>query len=133
MKIIPNPSTISLTTCRDKRDVMQILGVRLDDRIGDDSDFVTFRLAEVNYINLYRARKSSELVPVYHTADGSFAPILTLKDLSAALKPYGFSYFDKSTIVNRHRIKRIVKGDEGLNITFVDFSATTVSHRSRLK
>ncbi|GIP58682.1 LytTR family transcriptional regulator DNA-binding domain-containing protein [Paenibacillus woosongensis] len=110
---------------------MRVLGVKITGRQGDDSDFVEFELSDVNYINLYKPSKSSESVPVYHTSDGSYAPLLKLKDISIALKNYGFVNFDQSTIVNRNRVKRTVKRKEGLNVTFVDFSVIVVSARSR--
>lgn len=105
-----------------------MLGVNIESR-----EFEYFYLNEVNYINLKRLKKGSEQVPVYHTLYGSFAAILTLKELSMALKSHGFNYYDQSTLVNIRRIRDEKKDDQGLKITFIDSKVFYVSPRSRMK
>ncbi|MEK4141117.1 LytTR family transcriptional regulator DNA-binding domain-containing protein [Paenibacillus sp. FSL M7-0547] len=113
---------------------MKIIGVRIKDRTGDDeNDFMVFSLQEINYISVFRPGKSSELLPAYHTSTGSYAPLITLREISLALKEYGFDYYDKSTIVNKNRVKH-VRRDKGVKIvTFVDNSEVTIAGRSRYR
>lgn len=99
----------------------------------ENKDFDEFRIIDVNYITLTRPSKSRELIPIYHTSKGSFAPLLTLRDLSRALIPHGFKQFDKSTLVNRRRILRTIRSKDGLRIVFVDFCEVWVSGRSRIR
>jgi DNA-binding LytR/AlgR family response regulator len=112
---------------------VKILGIKINGRKGDDSDFQLFDLEEVNYIDLYRPRTSADQIPVYHTSHGEYAPVMTLKDLSIALRTYGFVRMDKSTIVNKSRIlnKKYI-GTETV-ITFVDFCEISISRRSRIE
>lgn len=113
---------------------MEIIGVKIENRVGDDSDFHLFDLSEVNYITVYRRTKNSELLPLYHTSSGGYAPLLTLKDISKALKKYGFDYIDKSNLVNRNRVKRITKTEGGQHITtFIDNTEIVIANRSRYR
>lgn len=113
---------------------MNIIGVKIENRVGDDSDFHAFNLSDVNYITVYRRTKNSDLLPLYYTTDGAFAPLLTLKDISKALKKYGFDYIDKSNLVNRNRIKRITKTEDGQHMAkFVDGVEIVVAGRSRYR
>jgi hypothetical protein len=121
------------STTRVTEDKMHLIGVKIIGRNGDDSDFVKFKLEDVNYINMHKPDNSSVRIPIYHTSHGSFAPLMTLKDISAAMKTYGFAHFDKSTIVNLKRIKDKIKGRKGLRIVFVDYCEIRVSPRSRIK
>lgn len=111
-----------------QRDLMQMLGVNIDTR-----EFEYFRLSEVNYINLVRLRRNSEKIPIYHTAYGNYAPLLTLRDLDLSLRPHGFVLMDNSTLVNKRRIKSQVVTPHGKKITFVDNCEVNVSPRSRKK
>jgi len=106
----------------------RVIGINIDTR-----EFEEFRISEVNYINLTRPKASRELIPIYHTSKGSYAPLLTLRDLSRALVPHGFKHFDKSTLVNRKRILHTFRKKEGLKIVFVDFCEVIVSGRSRIR
>ncbi len=110
---------------------MKIIGVKSTGRQDTETYFGTFRLADVNYINLANPRKNSERVPLYHTAKGSFFPLLSLKDVSEALKPYGFDYIDKSTIINIKRVETHYRDRSGLQIVFSDSSVINVSSRSK--
>ncbi|WP_185601641.1 LytTR family transcriptional regulator DNA-binding domain-containing protein [Paenibacillus sp. 598K] len=112
--------------------VIKIIGVKADNRQGDDSDFSVFALESVNYINVRRPGKTSDLVPVYHTSDGSFMPLLTLRDISTALKAYGFSYYDRSTIINNARVTKVTPTEEGQMLKFVDDVEIIVAKKSRM-
>ncbi|WP_160045645.1 LytTR family transcriptional regulator DNA-binding domain-containing protein [Paenibacillus sp. USDA918EY] len=112
---------------------MKIIGVKATDRTGEDTDFQVFSLFEVNYITVFRPRKSADLLPLYHTSAGSYAPLLTLRDISAALKRYGFEYFDKSTIVNKNRVKHLRSANGVVKVHFVDNSEIEISGRSRFR
>jgi len=112
---------------------MKIIGVKATDRTGEETDFQVFSLYEVNYITVFRPRKSADLLPLYHTATGSYAPLLTLKDISSALKRYGFEHFDKSTIVNRNRVRYVRRTKGVVTVKFVDNSQVVISSRSRYR
>ncbi|GAB6990892.1 LytTR family transcriptional regulator DNA-binding domain-containing protein [Paenibacillus pini] len=112
---------------------MKIIGVKVTGRTGVESDFGILSLFEINYISVFRPKKSAELIPVYHTTTGSYAPLLTLKDISSALKQFGFEYFDKSTIVNKNRVKQIRRSKGELKVTFVDNSEIPIALRSRYR
>lgn len=110
---------------------MRLLGVKTIDRQGDASDFVTFRLSEVNYISTAKLKKRSIPVPIYHTRDGSYAPLLTLKDLSMALSSRGFRYADRSTIINIKRVRRQTIDETDKIFTFIDGTRIKVSLNSK--
>lgn len=113
---------------------IKIIGVKIEDRTGDESDFVVFRLSDVNYISVYKPRKSADPLPVYHTIHGSYAPLLTLKDISVALEQHGFDYLDKSTIVNKNRIKHTERTSDGVFlVTFIDNTEIQAAWRSRFR
>lgn len=112
---------------------MEIIGVKIADRTGEDSDFAIFPIDSVNYISVFKAGKSAETLPAFHTSTGTFAPLITLRDISAALKQFGFDYYDKSTIVNKHRIKKRKRVKGVLTVTFVDNSEINVAGRSRYR
>lgn len=110
---------------------MTMIGVKLSDRKGDESDFVEFNIESVNYITVYKPRSSREQIPIYHTSDGSYVPLLTLRDISIALKPRGFHYVDNSTIINSKRVKHVERKGGQLKVIFNDLSEIVVSGRSR--
>lgn len=113
---------------------MKIIGVKIENRTGEDTDFAIFDLSEVNYISTYKRSKNSPRLPIYHTTEGGYAPLLTLKDISVALKNHGFDYIDQSNLVNRSRIKRITTDKDGqYNTTFVDNTKITFASRSRYR
>jgi hypothetical protein len=112
--------------------IVKFIGVKLE-RAGDLSDFVEFGIDEVNYISVYRPQKKSYHIPIYHTSHGSYAPLMTLRDLSQALTPRGFKHIDKSTIINTSRVKHMIKGELGLKIIFKDMTQTEVASRRKYK
>ena len=105
---------------------MQILGIKLLHRIGDESDFVTFDLTMVNYIDLYRPTDHSAKVPAYHTPDGSYLAISSLRDISAGYKRFGFKRCGGSTVVNEHRVMDRLVGDTETTIVFLGGSRVQV-------
>lgn len=109
---------------------MRILGVKTKNRQGDETDFVTFRLADVNYISMDRIKKNSDLVPIYHTRHGSYAPLLTLRDVFISLKSNGFEYADRSNIINLKRLKSKEICETGMRLTFIDGMTIEVSLKS---
>lgn len=112
---------------------MEIIGVKIEDRTGEDSDFAIFPLASVNYISVFRPGKSAEPLPAFHTSHGSYAPLITLRDIAAALRQFGFAHYDKSTIVNKNRIARRKRDKGVLIVTFVDNTEIFVAGRSRYR
>lgn len=105
--------------------------VRVDGRNGDDSDFIMLNLAEVNYIKLYKPRNSKFRIPLYYTGNASYAPVLTLTDISSALHYRGFSLVDKSTIINNNRLTDKRQDRYGITLYFIDRTELNVSSRSK--
>lgn len=105
---------------------MKIIGVKMHGRDGSPSDFVEFKLSEVNYIDLWRVTGNSTKIPTYHTSRGSFTALNTMKDISAAYNRFGFDTYDSSTLVNINNIKEIVSIKTGTKIIFFDFSYVLV-------
>lgn len=110
---------------------MRMLGVKTTNRKGDDSDFVMFRLADVNYINMHKIKKNGDPVPIYHTRNGAYAPLLTLRDVSISLKSKGFEYADRSNIINKNRLRSKKVDVTGILLTFVDGTTLNVSLQSK--
>src|SRR5687767_6233530 len=96
----------------------KILGIKLLNRVGDESDFVTFDLCMVNYIDLYRPTDHSAKVPAYHTPDGSYLAISTIREISAGYKRFGFKRYGNSTVVNEQRVAEKIVGYSGTIIIF---------------
>lgn len=97
-----------------------IMGIRLFDRVGDESDFCEFPVEIVDYIDLYRPTDHSGKIPVFHTPHGSYMAVHTLSDLAIALKRYGFVRHGNSTIINEKRILEKHPLDGGTQIIFID-------------
>lgn len=105
---------------------MKILAVKMFNRVGDNSDFVEIRLSDINYIELWRPTENSAKVPSYHTSYGSFLALHTIKDISQAYSQYGFDSFDRSTVINKKKIKMMVPLPNGTRIIFKDGSYVMV-------
>ncbi|OMF48635.1 LytTR family transcriptional regulator DNA-binding domain-containing protein [Paenibacillus peoriae] len=103
-----------------------MIGVKLLNRAGDDTDFVEFELSEVNFIDLWSATNSSVKVPCHHTFHGSFLSLHTLKDISQAYYPFGFRCYDQSTVVNENKIEDVVPVKNGTKIIFTDGSYVVI-------
>lgn len=111
---------------------MDILGIKLLNRVGDDTDFVTFDLCMVNYIDLYRPTDHSGKVPAYHTPNGSYLAIFSLYDISAGYKKFGFKRYGGSTVVNEHRIMDKEPNESGTTIIFRDGSRVHVRKKTKI-
>lgn len=85
---------------------MRLLGIKLLGRTGSNSDFVEFDLRKVNFVDLYRPTEHSSKVPAYHTPDGSYLALYSLKDIAAGYERYGFKRYGASTVINEKRIAR---------------------------
>ncbi|MUT66058.1 LytTR family transcriptional regulator DNA-binding domain-containing protein [Paenibacillus sp. NEAU-GSW1] len=101
-----------------------IMGVKLDNRTGDESDFVEFRLREVNYIYMW-----SKNIPAYHTANGTYLALSKLTDVAAAYGKYGFQRYDQSSVINVDKIKDKVPQSDGTLIIFQDESSVKVTKK----
>lgn len=106
--------------------MLKLLGVKLENRRGDDSDFVYFRLSEVNYIYMVKPTNNSARVPAYHTARGTFLALNTIKDVSLAYKQFGFESYGRSNVINEERVCAKVPMREGTLIKFKDGSSVMV-------
>ncbi|NEU27071.1 LytTR family transcriptional regulator [Paenibacillus polymyxa] len=102
------------------------IGVKLLDRKGDATDFVEFELSEVNFIDLWSATNSSAKVPCHHTTHGSYLSLQTLRDITQAYEPFGFSAYDQSTVVNENQILDIEPLRNGTKVIFKDGSHTII-------
>lgn len=98
---------------------MKVIGIKLLNRVGDDSDFVTFNIREVNYIDLYRPTDHSAKIPVYHTPHGSYMALSTIHDLAEGYKRFGFVRHGGSTIINERRIAEKIPVDRGTIVVFL--------------
>ncbi|MHA7967744.1 hypothetical protein ACX93W_26885 [Paenibacillus sp. CAU 1782] len=96
-----------------------IMGIKLFDRVGDETDFFEFPPEIVNYIDLYRPTNHSAKIPVYHTPYGSYMAVHTLNELAMAYRRYGFVKHGKSTVINERRIAEKQPVDCGTLIIFV--------------
>lgn len=100
---------------------MKLLTVKMHGRTGDDSDFVTIYLKDVNYIDLWQRTKHSERVLAFHTSNGSYLALTTLSEAHNAFKEHGFEMLGRTAIVNLKRIKNITTIEQnGSIITFQD-------------
>jgi hypothetical protein len=110
-----------------------MIGVKVDEQLGNCTCFSVFYLKDVNYVTVQQFKGIKSTIPLYHTSDGAFAPILTLKDLSKALFPHGFIRVDVSTLINDLRVEKVIQLDTGSVFLFVDGSSKEVSKRSRFR
>lgn len=98
---------------------MKILGVKMHNRTGESTDFVEFELEDVNYVDLWRNTNHSAKVPAYHTPDGSYLAISSIKDLAVGYKHFGFKRYGGSTVINESRIDDTVTEEFGTTIIFL--------------
>lgn len=98
-----------------------IIGVKLENRTGDDSDFVEFRLCDVNYIYLWTTN-----IPAYQTANGTYLALSKLNNVATAYKKYGFKQYDQSHVINVDKIKERIPATDGTLIIFHDGSGVMV-------
>lgn len=110
---------------------LKILGVKMHGRTNDLSDFVEFNLLDVNYIDLWSPTEHSAKVPAYHTSYGSFIALSTIKDISTGYKKFGFTSFDRSTVINNKNIKHMIVENNGTKVVFNDDSYVRV--RKKIK
>lgn len=110
---------------------MKKLGIKLLNRVGDNSDFVTFSLSAVNYIDLMRPTDSSFKVPAYHTPDGSYLAIWTIHDISTGYEQFGFKRYGGSTVVNENQIAQKISEKYGTTIIFKCGSRVFVRKKSK--
>lgn len=112
---------------------MKIIGVKAEGRTGDDSDFVSFDLSEINFIDLWKPSKSAEKAPMFHTNSGKFLFILTLEGLSKALKEYGFTQLDSVNVVNLNNVSHVEESKFFIRACFEDGSSTSISKSNLFK
>jgi len=110
---------------------MQKIGVKLLNRAGDETDFVTFDLLDVNYIDLFRPTDHSAKVPAYHTPCGSYLAISTLNEITVGYKQFGFKRYGGSTVVNENQIADKIIGEKDTTIVFLDGSCVRVRKKSK--
>lgn len=94
----------------------------MHNRTGESTDFVEFLLDEVNYIDLWPPTNHSSEVPTFHTSQGSFVALSTIKDISVAFAKFGFESYDRSSVINVERIKELEPVKSGTKVIFDDDS-----------
>jgi len=105
---------------------MKILAVKMFNRVGDNSDFVEIKLTDIKYIDLWSPTEHSAKVPAYHTSNGSYLALSTIRDISKAYEGFGFQAFDKSTVINTSKIKKFVPTITGTKVIFTDGSHVNI-------
>ncbi|WP_340011752.1 LytTR family transcriptional regulator DNA-binding domain-containing protein [Paenibacillus sp. FSL H7-0690] len=105
---------------------MKLIVVKLNDRVGDNSDFVEIDINEVNYFDLWKKDSNSDKVLAFHTSEGSFLALSTLKEAHSAYCEYGFELYDRSTGVNTQRVKEAKQHKSGSIVEFHDGSTVIV-------
>lgn len=99
---------------------MKIVGVKMHDRTGGENDFVVFDLADVKSIDMWRPTAYSGQVPAYHTEDGSYLAINTLKDAKIAYRKFGFESFDNTVLINMNKVVEFLPIKTGTKVMFDD-------------
>jgi DNA-binding LytR/AlgR family response regulator len=99
---------------------MKLMVVKLHNRTGEDTDFVEIDINDVNYFDLWK--KGSGQILAYHTSEGSYLALSTLKEAHAVFKIYGFELFDSSTGVNKHKVRDTELTEDGSIVNFNDGS-----------
>jgi hypothetical protein len=110
----------------------KIIGIKLLDRVGDESDFVTFDISCVNYIDLYKPTENSGAVPAYHTSEGSYLALSTIRDLSRGYKRFGFKRHGGSTVINEKRVREKIVEENGTTVIFMCGSVVKVRKKHKL-
>lgn len=105
---------------------MKLIVVKLNDRVGDNSDFVEIDINDVNYFDLWEKNGNSDKVIAFHTSEGSFLSLSTLKEAQSAYCEYGFELYDRSTGVNTNRVKDTKEYKSGSIVKFNDGSTVIV-------
>lgn len=106
---------------------MDIMGVKMHGRQDDESDFVLFNLEkDVNFIEPWQMTDNSAKTLAFHTECGSYVAIHLMRDAKNAYRDFGFDSYDRSTIVNSKRVKRVEGTETGSIVYFVDGSYVKV-------
>lgn len=95
---------------------MMCTGCKVDGRIGDISDFVTFDMVTDVYCMELSKKGDKRLpakTPLFHTKFGVLFLLPTLDFFHHCLKDYGFDFIDPSYLVNIDKIKYIEKSEFG--------------------
>lgn len=106
---------------------MKILTVKMEDRAGDDSDFLELDLIdEIYYINLWQRTSNSAKVLAFHTTHGTYLPLTTLADISKICAKYGYEMMGNA-VVNTRKVKTVKSvNNNGTVVTFIDGKAIKV-------
>jgi DNA-binding LytR/AlgR family response regulator len=105
---------------------MKILAVKMFNRVGDNSDFVEIIISDIKYVDLWSPTEHSAKVPAYHTSNGSYLALSTIRDISTAYERFGFQSFDKSTVINTSKIKEFISTSIGTKVVFTDGSHVNI-------
>lgn len=97
---------------------IRLAGVK-EIRQNDESDFVTFDIADLLMIEMGRPTKNSSKQPLFKTKRGNYWNAGTLEGLGVILKSYGVTNFDSVNLVNTNNVK-LVKEIEGAYFAFFE-------------
>lgn len=106
---------------------MKILGVKAENRTGEDSDFITFDIADVNFIELWRPTKNADKIPMFHTKLGKFFQVGSLEGFSITLRKFGFTQLDTVNVVNLSNVEYVCESNFYTRAYFEDGTYTTIS------
>jgi DNA-binding LytR/AlgR family response regulator len=97
----------------------------------DEHEF--FNLGDVKEIKYEIPNNKTKSVLVYVTPYGTFTPIATLEAAEKAYKQFGFKPYDQSHLINKRKVRRIIRNEHGKRIILDDGTEVNVSLRSRKK
>lgn len=114
---------------------MKLIGVKLYNRTGDESDFQEFDIIEDVYrIEISKKSLFSRLpysipdkTPIFYTRFGVFITITTLHTYSTLLKNHGFDMLNPSDLVNTNLVDCIIETPFGGDAVMKDGSVVSVS------
>lgn len=110
----------------------KLIGIKLLNRIGDESDFVIFDISCVNYVDLYKPTENSGAVPAYHTPNGSYLALSTIRDLAKGYERFGFKRYGGSTVINESRVSKKIVEENGTTVIFMCGSVVKVRKKHKL-
>lgn len=100
--------------------IIHVISRHVRHAIGQEQEIVELDVREdVVFIDMLKK------IPVFHTEDGEYFPLVTLETLGLWLKPHGFDAMDTVNLVNVSRIDHIDR--DAQRVRFAGGKWTTIS------
>jgi len=100
-------------------------------KTGDENDYMELDLDDVYFASIFRPKKNSDGILVFHTRYGMYHWVNTLEGIKKMWRKYGFVPLDSVNVVNMKNIEFVDPVD--LKVYFEDGSSTTVAkHKMNL-